>query len=220
MPFYRVLFPALLLIGPLQAAADPWPRAEGETFLSFSVETEFESGVTDGSGFYGSIYAEHGLTDRMTLGLDAGAEDTDVAKAIVFLRWPVGRAQSGTRVAAEFGIGMSRETFALRPGISIGKGVQVGETPGWLSVDSRAVMIDGFDGVLETDITFGLSPTPDSKIILQLQTGLPTESAPYAKLAPSYVHRVAPGRHLELGFVAGVAEADDFKLKFGFWQAF
>lgn len=220
MPLKRVVIPALLIASAAPALAGPWLRAEDTTFLSYSIETDFENGISDGSGFHGSLYAEHGLTDRLTLGLDASGHADDMSKAIAFLRWPVGATDRTLRIAAEFGLGMARDTFALRPGLSVGRGLELGDTPGWLSIDSRAVMVDSFDGVLETDITFGLSPGPDAKVILQLQTGVPTDSAPYAKLAPSYIRRIAPGRHVEVGLVAGVAEADDFKLKIGFWHQF
>lgn len=216
----RVIIPLFLIASVAPALAGPWMRAEGETFLSYSIETDFENGISDGSGFYGSLYAEHGLTSGLTLGLDAGGHEEDMSKTIAFLRWPIGATDRSTRVAAEFGLGMARETFALRPGLSVGRGFKLGDTPGWLSIDSRAVIIGSFDGVLETDITFGLRPSPEAKIILQLQMGIPTQSDPYAKLAPSYVHRIAPGHHIEVGVVAGVAEADDFKLKLGLWRQF
>ncbi|MGK7754553.1 MULTISPECIES: hypothetical protein [unclassified Roseovarius] len=220
MPLKRVVIPVLLIATAAPALAGPWLRGEDKTFLSYSIETDLENGISDGSGFYGSLYAEHGLTNRLTLGLDAGAHDQDMSKAIAFLRWPIGAADRRTRIAAEFGLGMARETFALRPGIGVGRGVEIGELPGWISIDSRAVIYGSFDGVLETDITFGFNPSPEAKIILQLQTGIPTESDPYAKLAPSYVHRIAPGHHVEVGLVAGVADADDFKLKIGIWHQF
>ena len=216
----RVIIPVLLIAGVAPALAGPWMRAEGETFLSYSIETDFENGISDGSGFYGSFYAEHGLTRGLTLGLDAGGHEDDMSKAIAFLRWPISATDRTLRIAAEFGIGMARETFALRPGLSVGRGLQLGDTPGWISVDTRAAIMDSFGGVLETDITFGLSPSPEAKIIVQLQTGIPTSSSPYAKLAPSYVRRIAPGNYVEIGLVAGVAEADDFKLKIGFWHQF
>ncbi|QFT93508.1 hypothetical protein FIU86_11705 [Roseovarius sp. THAF9] len=220
MRLKRVIIPLFLIASVAPALAGPWMRVEGETFLSYSIETDLENGISDGSGFYGSLYAEHGLTKRLTVGLDAGGHEDDISKAIAFLRWPVGAADRKLRVSAEFGLGMTREDFALRPGISVGRGLELGDIPGWVSVDSRAVIIGSFDGVLETDITFGLSPSPEAKIILQLQTGIPTQSDPYAKLAPSYVRRIAPGRHIEVGLVAGVAEADDFKLKLGLWHQF
>lgn len=220
MPLKRVVIPVLLIACAAPALAGPWLRAEDATFLSYSIETDFENGISDGSGFYGSLYAEHGLTNRLTLGLEAGGHEKDMSKAIAFLRWPVGATDRTLRIAAEFGLGLARDTFALRPGLSVGRGLKLGDTPGWLSIDSRAVIVDSFDGVLETDITFGLSPAPNAQVILQLQTGVPTDSAPYAKLAPSYIHRIAPDRHVEVGLVAGVAEADDFKLKIGFWHQF
>ena len=220
MPFLRAFLCLFLFCWPVMSQAGPWMRGDGETFLSFSIETEFERGITDGSELYGSIYAEHGLTDRLTLGLDASTHKNALSKTIGFLRWPVGSTDRTLRMAAEFGLGTEGDTFAMRPGFSIGRGLQAGDTPGWITVDSRAIFVDSFDGRLDTDITLGLKPNDRTKLMVQLQTGLPWNGDAYAKLAPSYAHEITPGRHIEVGFVAGVAEADDFKLKIGFWHKF
>ncbi|MEO1139647.1 MAG: hypothetical protein AAFW87_09335 [Pseudomonadota bacterium] len=209
-----------MVFGADMGWAGAWLRADGETFLSFSVETEFENGITDGSRLYGTVYAEHGLTQNLTLGLDAGGYEEDFGKVIGFLRWPLGVTEGPTKLALEFGMGLANDTFAIRPGISWGRGISAGDTPGWLSVETRATIFDGFDGVFETDFTIGLKPAPKSIILFQLQTGTPSQSDPYAKLAPSYVHEIKPGRHIELGLTAGILEDDDFKLKFGFWRRF
>ena len=210
----------ILMLSAAQAQGGAWPREQGRTFLSFSIEGEFEVGITDASDGYASLYLEHGLDRDLTLGLDAGGHETDMAKAIGFLRWPVGPRGQAAVWSMEFGLGLYDEDFALRPGLSYGRGLDLGGVPGWLAVDSRALIYDGMEGILETDITLGWRPLQDHMVILQLQTGAPTERETYAKIAPSYVFGLPGGRHLELGVTAGIVEASDITLKLGLWQEF
>lgn len=213
--------PALiLLLSAMQAQAGAWPRAEGETFLSFSVESAFETGITDGSDGYATLYLERGLAHDLTLGLDAGGHEADLAKAIGFLRWPMGGGGGADVWAMEFGLGLAEGEFALRPGLSYGRGLRLGQIPGWLAVDGRALIVDGMKGVLETDITLGLKPRPDHMLIVQLQTSAATERESRAKIAPSYVFELSPGRHLEIGMTAGIVEASEVKIKLGLWHSF
>ena len=80
-PFDRGLAAALALalVLPAGALAGAWPRPKGETFLSFG--QEFSTGATTLLGAvtdirsWSSVYAEYGLTDRLTIGLDAGLGD-------------------------------------------------------------------------------------------------------------------------------------------------
>ena len=67
---------AIALVLPAGAQAGAWPRPKGETFLSFGQElstgaTTLIGAVTDIRS-WSSVYAEYGLTDRLTIGLDAG----------------------------------------------------------------------------------------------------------------------------------------------------
>jgi hypothetical protein len=210
----------ILLLSAAQAQAGAWPRAEGETFLSFAVESDLESGITDGSGGYATVYLERGLARDLTLGLDVGGHKTDLAKAIGFLRWPMGVGGGADVWAMEFGLGLADGAFALRPGLSYGRGLSLGRTPAWLAVDSRALIFDDLDGVLETDLTLGLKPRPDHMLIMQVQTSAPTERDTRASIAPSYVFEISPGRHLEIGMTAGIVAASEVKIKLGLWHSF
>ncbi|WP_135501768.1 hypothetical protein [Roseovarius aestuariivivens] len=203
-----------------QASAGAWPRAEGTSFVSVTVELEFESGITDGTGGFGTLYAEHGMGSDLTLGLDLGGDEANVTKAIGFLRWPLALGDGPGVWAMEFGLGTVDDRFALRPGVAYGRGLTLGDMAGWLAVDSRAQISDGFDGVLETDVTLGLKPRDGHMILLQLQTGAPSTRDAYAKLAPSYVFALGPDRHLEIGVTAGIVELSEVKIKFGLWHEF
>lgn len=211
---------SIILFLASQAAAGAWPRPEGETYLSFSVESEFENGISDGSTAYATLYAERGLAHDLTLGLDAGGDEGDMSKAIGFLRWPVGATGGAAVWSMEFGLGLADGDFALRPGLSHGRALTLGAMPGWLSIDSRLLISGGMQGVLETDVTLGLTPARRQMLILQLQTGAASERDAYAKFAPSYVLGLSPGRHLELGLAVGIENAPDLSIKLGLWHSF
>lgn len=213
----------VLLLGVLMpqfCAAGPWPRGEGNQFLSVSVEFELENGVTDGQDFFAGLFYERGLANDLTLGFDAGSDPTGASKAFGFLRWPAGKQDGPSRLAFEFGLGAFDDRPAIRPGISWGRGLMLGEIGGWISVDTRYVLQDSFDSILESDFTFGLRPGPRSMVVLQLQTGLPDDDAFFAKIAPSYVHEYRPDRRIEIGLISGITGIDDFKVKLGLWRDF
>lgn len=213
----------LVLLGfllPQPGTAGPWPRGEGNQFLSVSLETEIENGITDTDDLYGTLYYERGLSNELTLGFDGGSDPLGDSKAIGFLRWPAGNQDGPSRLAFEFGLGAFDSTFAVRPALSWGRGIKHGETDGWISVDTRLVFQDTFEGVLESDFTFGLKPSPRGMVILQLQTGQPSDDDFYAKIAPSYVQELRPGRRIEFGVISGITGTDEFKLKLGLWREF
>ena len=207
---------ALLILLAGQAEAGAWPRAEGETFLSFSVEAD----PTDTGDGFAALYAERGLAGGLTAGLDIGGHQTDMTKAVVFLRWPVGRDDARSKTALEMGLGHAGDGFALRPGLSWGRGIDWGKTPGWLSVETQAVLFEDFNSLWKADLTLGLKPRPRNKIMLQLQAALPSDRSAYLKLAPAWVHEIGDGRHVEIGVTAGIWESEDLRLKLGLWHRF
>ena len=225
----------LVLLGvllPQLGTAGPWPRGEGNQFLSVSFETEFENGITDGDEFFGTLYYERGLTPDLTIGLDLGTDTSNVSKAFGFVRWPVGASDGPARRALEIGFGAFDETVAIRPALSWGRGITYGGIPGWISLDSRLVFKETFEGVLKNDFTFGLRPGPRGTLILQVQTSQQFQTSLgsqinqpilrdfFAKIAPSYVHEFRPGRRIEFGLISGISGTDDFQLKLGLWRDF
>lgn len=214
----RVL--ALLMLIAAQAEAGAWPREKGKTFLSFSIEAE----QPDAYGrvkTYSTLYVEHGLSKRLTLGLDAGGDRNRMSKAILFLRVPLLNPSRKTNLSAEIGAGRAADRTALRPGISLGRGFRWGKRYGWMALDTRFVLFDGAARwLIESDATLGLNATRKTKLILQVQSGFPDHARSYVKVAPSLVYEFRPGHHAELGVVAGVKELDSVALKFGLWRYF
>lgn len=206
---------ACLALAAPQASAGAWPRAEGTTFLSFSAEFGPESGAAP----YSAVYAEYGLTERLTLGLDAGVSGDSLDKGVLFARVPLGRAQGGTKLAVELGLGVTGEMAVLRPGLMAGRGLTMGDMSGWIALDTLAV-IGKSDTALSTDLTLGVNLSTRLKLILQLQSGHRMTEMDYLKFAPSVVYERKPGQHLELGVLAGLESAGDFALKLGMWRHF
>ncbi len=212
----RALLLSLLLITPGVLWAGAWPRAKGETFLSFSIETN-PAAPEDSPA---SLFIEHGLNHNLTVGFDGGGRQTDLTKAIAFLRWPLKKNAKTAVTAIEIGAGFADGNLALRPALSWGRGLSFGESSGWIAVDMRGLIYEQANGLLETDFTFGLKPGRRSSLILQLQSGVPSDSEPYARIAPSFVYETKPGHHLEVGATAGLLNSDDFRIKLGLWLRF
>lgn len=201
------------------AVAGAWLRETGTGFLSLSGEVT----EPDAFGIYRqdySLYAEYGLAERLTLGVDAGHDMLRMSKGVVFARLPLGRADRTVKLAVELGAGQVGDDTALRPGLSIGRGITLWGRGGWLNADGRAVLAGGGAMTLESDLTFGLSVTGRSKVILQLQAGQPDIGDGYATFAPSLVYETRPGAHLEIGLTQPLTGSDLRSLSLGLWRMF
>jgi len=211
----------LTLLPWLAAAAQggAWPRARGEGFLA-------ASGTVEGPGASGlyrqsfSLFAEYGVTGRLTFGVDLGGDALRMSKAIVFLRWPLGRAPDETKIAVELGAGQVEGETALRPGLSVGRGIAIGQRHGWLNADGRAILLKGGDTAFETDLTAGLSIGARLKAMVQLQAGIPAQGRDYLRLAPSLVYETRPGTHLEFGVTEPLSGGGERGFKLGLWRKF
>lgn len=234
----RALAVTLLCLAAGVATAGPWPRAKGETFLSVSVEGGDAQDYT-------SLYAEHGATPALTLGLDLGSSFSTPKKAIAFARWPVGNTDAPLRMAVQFGLGYAERwrtpPFKLvvtgggplpalpgprpkmRPvvqtGFSIGKGLGVMGHNGWLALDTRAETDDALATQYEADATVGLTTPKGHMLIMQVQTGATEAGESWAKLAPSVVMKLSDATHVELGVTASLT-GDDHAARLGLWQKF
>jgi hypothetical protein len=229
---------SLVIFAPA-AVAGPWPRAKGETFLSLSVE---QGSDTD----YFSLYAEYGLRENLTLGLDLGATSRDPKKAIAFARWPVGDSESPLRMAAQIGVGYAERWRtppfklvitgggplpplpAARPkmrpvlqtGFALGRSIKWAGLEGWTTLDTRAEIDDDLATHYMADATLGLKTTKGHMFILQLQTGATDAGATWAKLAPSYVLKLSDRSNLELGVTAHLTGDDTAIARLGLWHRF
>ncbi|MEM7599216.1 MAG: hypothetical protein AAF382_16095 [Pseudomonadota bacterium] len=207
----------ILLLLTSAASAGPWPRAEGEGFLSFSLDLdaiEFDNNFV-------SFYLEYGLSRDRTLVIDRQERGDEIAKTFAVIRYPIGSPDRKLKLAYDVGIGAVDDHVAGRLGLSVGSGWSLGQSSGWWTMDSRALLFDdGENGIVESDVTFGVQLTQRLKVISQLQTGVPSEGDPYAKIAQSFVLQTSDTRHYLLGVTSGIYEADDVQINIGLWQDF
>lgn len=214
-----------LIAGLVQAGA--WPRALGSTFVAFSVTgsgnpASFGTGAMEG---YATLYVEHGVSARLTFGLDTGLDNSGASSVLAFARLPVGALDAETRFALKAGLGRGTTGIqghtAVSFGVDVGRGVTTRLGDGWLSLETWA-HYDAARGdlVLKGDLTAGLRITPRTKVMVQVQTGSYPGSDPYARLAPSVSHRISDRFSIELGAVAGLIGDDRVGLKLGTWLEF
>jgi len=229
---------ALYLIGS-DASAGPWPRAQGQTFLS----TTYETGGPDD---YVSLYAEYGLSKRLTLGLDLGASDDTPKKAIAFARWPLGDTDRPLRMAAQLGLGYAERWRVppfklvitggaplpplpgprpkmrpvLQTGFSLVRGLTILGHNGWITLDTFAETDDDLATRYKADATAGLKTRKGHLFILQLQTGASESGKTWAKLAPSVMVKLSKATHLEVGMTAGLTGSGYPAARVGLWQKF
>ena len=210
----RALLLLILMTG--QALAGAWPRERGHGFFSFSIEYAPED-----ESFFTAAFAEYGLTGRITAGVDLGFSDDTLYKAVAFGRVPLSDAAADWKTAFELGIGVTEDNAVLRPGLSFGRGFNLAERSGWLSIESRAIYeIENNNVEFSTDVTVGLNMTDALKLLVQVQSGDHPMDPDYLNLAPSVVFEASPGLHLELGMKAGLKEQGDYAVKLGLWHHF
>ena len=115
---FLALASVVFLAGVQVAQGGAWLGEKGTGFAA-------GSGTLTQDDFYsGSAYAEYGLTDRLTLGLDATA-DMDPFGVItgdgtLFLRWPLGSVDGPSRWAMHVGAGARYQELMFFPSIEVG----------------------------------------------------------------------------------------------------
>lgn len=241
------------LVLPATAEAGAWPRGKGHAFLSFSYEETVEQGAGKAAlGFGGtleeepesfgfsSVYAEVGVSPRLTLGIDAGMDHgPDTYQAIVFASLNVTPAEWRHQVALEFGIGQRdypADSFdaanladlqpggterVFRPGLSWGMGFGTPIGNGWMAVDARLELrMTHDDAIPKIDTTIGLAPGEKSLAYLQLQYSDYPGNPPNWRLVPTYVYKPVDWLGLETALLWDAEGGDRAGLRAAIWLDF
>ncbi|MCR8547853.1 hypothetical protein M4578_08440 [Salipiger sp. P9] len=211
-----------LLLGATMAGAGAWPRKQGHGFASTTVRLSWPRDLAKQaslkpSGQYYTFYAEYGLTDRLTAGLDLGRSVSGDGKSIAFLRLPLRDRANGLKIAAELGLGKIDGRAVLRPGLSLG----LGRARGWLSAEAQAE-VSPSDGRTDykLDFTWGRSLRNDRKLVVQMQTGKPRGDPAFARFAPSVVLPLRGTFKAEIGGSWELTGERAVGLTFGLWSEF
>lgn len=217
-----VLLSFLLCLSSASAMAGAWPRKAGEGFASATARFSWPQDVQQLTSLapsqeYYTIYVEYGLTDRLTLGVDLGRSVSGSGKSVVFLQYPLLERGTGPRVAAQLGFGQISGRQVIRPGLSVGLGLE----RGWLSVDGVAEMrLDSGIADYKIDMTWGWNFDNGRKLILQMQTGAPAGDPVFARFAPSVVFPLNDRLTLETGVAYGLTGDRSFGVLVGLWTTF
>ncbi|KAG1715378.1 3-succinoylsemialdehyde-pyridine dehydrogenase [Nymphon striatum] len=129
MPFLSVL---MLFLTALTASAGAWPQQKGQAFVSVTSNLSFPDiyMIEAEPSMYQALYVEYGLTDKLTLGVDAGRSVAGKGKTVVFLRHPVFAGREKAKYAVELGVGKIAGRSVLRPGMSFGRWISDRKTVG------------------------------------------------------------------------------------------
>jgi hypothetical protein len=202
-----------LAAAPAPVVAGAWLRAEAHGFLSWTVKVQDGAAATT----YSTIYGEYGINPDLTIGLDLGSDEGGDHKALAFVLMPLSR--EGLHIAFELAAGTLERGAAIRPGVSVGRGLNWGGLSGWWNIDTRA-RITQDNTALAIDATLGINLWAETKLIGQIQEGGFLADPDFLRLAGSVVWQVAQGQHFEIGLTTALKDAEDFGLKLGMWRSF
>lgn len=230
----RLLTVLILALWPCLCSASAWPREKGGVFLSFATTTKASPQLHAtqipelAHSSETSLYAEYGLTDRVTLGFDGMMTDSvSYGQYLVFGRVALGDLDARDRFAASFAIGQfidtvidvdhleAEQTSLTRLGLHYGRGLQ----NGWLGAEVFATN-EAAGTSLKFDATWGLKPWDRWMFIAQLQTGQPAQGDSYVNFAPSVVWKINKRISVELSVIQPLDGDRDPALKLGSWTEF
>lgn len=219
----QILTILLLLCCAPQAQAGAWSRTDGELFIAAGGNVLLSDGAQLPVHYDPTVYAEYGLTDRVTLGLDLYTADKGrIVQAFGFAGVPIGDTSGTYHTAVSLGYGARRNpdttTEALmRLGLSFGRGLD----HGWLAVDASATY-----GTADTvwrpkaDFTWGRAWSDRWTTTLQLQTGQGYYDDYYAKVSPTVILTVTDRFRINLGAVKAMTGDGGSALKLETWITF
>ena len=224
MRVWTIMF--ALMLCPVLAQAGAWPREKGSMFLSsgYTLSSPIDALGEDLKG-YSTAYLERGLGGNLTLGVDAGMDANTDYTAIFFLRRSVGAGNGPNVFAFQGGLGVAGSVgapdYLLQVGASWGRGMTTRLGGAWAALDTSVqYRFENGEIATKADLTLGLKPADRTKLMLQVQVGDYSGSAPYLRIVPSVAREFRPGRHIELGAQFGVMGDTRVGVKLGTWLEF
>jgi len=213
----------LMLCAANTANAGAWMRAEGTTFTSTAFSANYFRDISS------TTYIEHGLRDDVTVGLDVAyftsRFGTTSGYGTVFIRRPLNWGADTTHWAYELGAGTAWAGELVLPhvkaGLSWGRGFQLGERYGWMTVDA-SITVDVTYGqpLSKIDATVGMGLTEQVKGMMQVYLSH-LEGETFTTLAPSVVYSPKASKlSIQFGAQSTLGLWDDTALKLGIWREF
>ncbi len=220
---FLILGCVLCLSAP-HANAGAWPRGKDKTFVASSATLTWpDKRELELPDIYGASYLEHGISARLTMGLDMGSPDAtrpERLKTVGFLRYTFTPQTSPVQLAIDGGGGRYLGTDVARVGLAYGLGFKSFSKNSWIAVDAHALRsVRDTRTAYSFDATYGVALS-GGKAMAQISAFQAFDEIRTIKLTPSYAHDLGLGRHLEIGVVLGLRAKPDPVLKIGIWQEF
>jgi hypothetical protein len=223
MRFIIALVCGLWLGASHAAHAGAWLREKGTTFTATSFTVNYFRDVAS------TTYIEHGWRDDMTVGLDVGyftsRFGTTTGYGTLFLRRAIGPGTGPNQWAYELGAGTGWAGNLVLPhvkaGLSWGRGYQLGDKNGWMTVDA-SITVDVTHGeqLHKLDAAIGIGLTDTTKSILQLYLSH-LQGETYGVVAPSLVYSPKERKFsIQIGAESPLHNWDDTAIKIGLWREF
>ncbi|WP_162620513.1 hypothetical protein [Limimaricola cinnabarinus] len=184
------------------AHAGAWPREEGTSFLSLGGNVALFDGATRPVHYDPTLYLEHGITPRLTFGIDGYAADAGTAGSLfAWIRLPWRPELEGDVWAVSTGLGVTLlpdgdHEATGRLGLHWGRGLG----NGWLALDAQGQLgVTRLSHQAKIEGTWGRELAPRWTGLIQAQAGYGLSGDIYAKTGGSLVWQASETLDLRLG---------------------
>lgn len=213
----------LLIASAAAAAANPWPRDTGGTFVA--ITEDFSQDPASGST---GIFIESGGTDAsVSLGLSSELENDDDWSAFAFVRRPLSPNDARDRFSLSAGFGAQQsDAGPTEPLVILGGawGRDVaGTMSGWLSLEGEArYQTNTGETELSGGATIAVQPMDRIALVNELSvTGVPgSGGGTAAELTSSIVGSISTGARVQLGATVDLSGDTATGFKLGTWLEF
>lgn len=176
-----------------------------------------------------SLYAEYGMTPRLTLGLAADRYGPSRGAVSAFSRvalTPDGPWQLSVSASTSFELdGGAPEELAFLPGevrngvsVHLGRGFMVGERAAWFDAEAGRDST-GLDEHWRMGLVAGVQVTDRSKMFVEFE-GAEGEDGTALRIAPNAAYTVAEGVDVTLGYAFDPTGDTPSRIDLGAWLAF
>lgn len=221
-----LLFGLILSLCAVAAGASPWPRETGAVFLAATGSYRFDL-ATGTATSEASVYAEYGLSPRITLGFDGTQAQLGGTRALIFARMSLGSADRRLKLAAGLGLGAVGATAAqdrtgvARFWVAAGRDHALGQG-GWWNVTAAVEAEGAGQGPLgKLDATFGLNFGPRLQGMVQVEASGRAGDGTQVTVVPGLIWRTGTRTRLHAGIEARADRAGrQAGLRLGLWRDF
>ena len=218
--FLAAMMICLTAVQPVCAGA--WMRDPKAGFMSVTTTLRNVPGPVR---YETSLYADYGLTPRLSLGVDVNERPGTTGHVMIFARRPLGQPGGKTRFAMELAVGgyhwKGQWNHMAKSTLSMGYNFSSLWGAGWLSIEAAVEMRGGAPELIyKLDATVGLPPKRRFGPILQLETAHIRGNPLSWSLTPGLMIKSRNSITWLVGLEYKSASQTSLGLKLGLWRGF